>query len=340
MRVNSSGVPQAPNQRRILPSLQGAVRRPTTQAVAGVWALLSDSPFRDNGRWRSAAVALLDNDSQISVLVEGLDHPESIAWGQDGYAYAGGEAGQLYRIDIEHGEASRFADTGGFILGIALDAEHNVYACDTGNHAVVKVAPDGAVSTYSAGYGGQPFKTPNYAAFDAAGNLYMCDSGSWKADDGAIYRLRPGGATELWFDGLREFPNGLCLGPDGSDLYVAMSLSPPRVARVGISADGTAGAVETVVELPGTVPDGVAFDTDGNLYVSMYRPDIIYRRTPRGQLDVLAEDFEGTLIAAPTNIAFCGPQRDILLGANIGRWHITRYQVAATGLSLHYPTIS
>ena len=30
---------------------------------------------------------LLDNDTQVSVLVDGLDHPEGISWGLDGYAY-------------------------------------------------------------------------------------------------------------------------------------------------------------------------------------------------------------------------------------------------------------
>jgi len=84
-------------------------------------------------------------------------------------------------------------------------------------------------------------------------------------------------------------------------------------------------AAETLVELPGTVPEGVAFDTDGNLYIACYRPDRIYRLTPSGQLDVLAEDYEGTIIACPTNIAFCGRELDILLSANLGRWDITRY---------------
>ena len=85
-------------------------------------------------------MSILDNDTQVSVLVDGLDHPEGIAWGLDGYAYAGGEAGQLYRIDIEKREAVQLADTGGFVLGLALDANHNIYACDTGNSAVMKIS--------------------------------------------------------------------------------------------------------------------------------------------------------------------------------------------------------
>ena len=282
---------------------------------------------------------LLDNDTQVSVLVEGIDHAEGIAWGLDGYAYAGGEAGQLYRIDIEKQEAVQFADTGGFVLGIAIDADNSIYACDTGNLAVMKVTQGGAVSTYSTGTPEEPFRTPNYPAFDSDGNLYACDSGGWKADDGQIYRIRPGGETEVWDRRLKEFPNGLCLGPDGRSLYIAMSLNPPRVDRVEIEPDGSAGSIETVAEFPKTVPDGVAFDTDGNLYVSMYRPDVIYRRTPSGRIDVLAEDFQGTLIAAPTNIAFCGKDRDILLGANIGRWHITRYDTGATGIPVQYPDL-
>ncbi len=282
---------------------------------------------------------LLDNDTQIAVLVEGLDHPEGIAWGLDGYAYAGGEAGQLYRIDIEKREMAEFANTGGFVLGMALDSSHNIYACDAANKCIQKITPGGVVSVYSTGAADEPLTTPNYPAFDADGNLYVCDSGDWNGDNGKIYKIAPGGEGQVWDRSLKEFPNGLCLGPGGDYLYVAMSVNPPRVSRIKIEPDGSAGPSEIVVELPMTVPDGVAFDTDGNLYTSMYRPDRIYRLTPADELDVLAEDFQGTLIAAPTNIAFCGRALDILLSANIGRWHITRYETGATGLPLHYPTL-
>lgn len=282
---------------------------------------------------------LLENDTHVSVLVEGLDHPEGVAWGLDGHVYAGGEAGQVYRIDIDRKEVGQFADTGGFVLGMAMDSTNNIYACDSVRHAVMKVATDGTVTAYSTGAPDEPFSTPNYPAFDGDGNLYVCDSGDWKADNGRIYRIRPGGATEVWDRTLKEFPNGLCLGPDGRHLYVAMSVNPPRVERIKIEGDGSAGPADTFVELPNTVPDGVAFDTDENLYVSMYRPDAIYRCTPTGQLDVLAEDFQGTLIAAPTNIAFCGKNRDVLVSTNIGRWHLTRYEVGATGLPLQYPDL-
>lgn len=285
-------------------------------------------------------MALLNNSADVAMLVDGLDHVEGVAWGLDGYCYAGGEAGQIYRVDIEQGTATQIADTGGFILGLALDANHNIYACDTGNRAVMKITANGSVvSKYATGAPHEPFYTPNYPAFDAYGNLYVCDSGDWKSDNGKIFKVKPGGDAEVWTRKLCEFPNGLCFGPSGNSLFVAMSLNPPRVAEVRIDSDGSAGDIRTVVEIPGAVPDGVAFDTDGNLYIACYRPDRIYRFSSDGELEVLADDFEGTIIAAPTNIAFCGVNRDILLSANLGRWHITRYDTGAKGIALHYPDL-
>ena len=285
-------------------------------------------------------MALLDNDTQLSVLVDGLDHPEGIACGPDGGVYSGGEAGQVYRIDIDRAEFTEIANTGGFVLGMALDSAGNIYACDLVNACVHKITPEGEVSVYSTGPSSEPMAVPNYPAFDPQGNLYVCDSGGWKEDSGRIFKVAPGGDAIVWDRSLKTFPNGLCVGPNGDSLYVAMSLNPPRIARVEILPDGSAGNVETVVELPRTVPDGVAFDTDGNLYISCYRPDIIYRLSPEGDLEVLAEDYEGTAMAAPTNLAFSGPNRDILLGCNLGRWHITRYEAGATGLRLHYPDLA
>ncbi len=284
-------------------------------------------------------MTILNNDTQLSVLVDGLDHPEGIACGPDGSVYAGGEAGQVYRVDIDRAEFTEFANTGGFVLGMALDSAGNVYACDLVNACVHKITPGGDVSVYSTGPSSEPMEVPNYPAFDAQGNLYVCDSGGWKEDSGKIFKVAPGGDAVVWERSLNTFPNGLCIGPNGDSLYVAMSLNTPRIARVEILPDGSAGNVETVVELPRTVPDGVAFDTDGNLYISCYRPDIIYRLSPGGELEVLAEDYEGTAMAAPTNIAFSGPNRDILLGCNLGRWHITRYEANKTGLRLNYPDL-
>ena len=80
----------------------------------------------------------------------GLDHPEGVAWGLDGFVYAGGEAGQFYRVGLD-GQVMQIATTDGFILGLALDADSAIYACVVGKPAVVRVAPNGTVTPYSLG---------------------------------------------------------------------------------------------------------------------------------------------------------------------------------------------
>ena len=71
--------------------------------------------------------------SEVRNFVSGLDHPEGVAVGRDGALYAGGEAGQVYRISPEGAEVKTLGNTGGFCLGITLDKEQNLYICDCGN---------------------------------------------------------------------------------------------------------------------------------------------------------------------------------------------------------------
>ena len=268
---------------------------------------------------------------------EGLDHPECVAWGCDGYAYAGGEGGQLYRIDTNVGSFEEFTNVGTFVGGICQDGNFNIYVCSGG--VVKKVDQSGNVSVYSDGTESTKMLTPNYPAFDSNGNLYVSDSGEWGEDNGRMFKINSDGEAQIWSEDIRSFPNGIALSETGDFLYVVVSLNSPRIERIPILEDGSAGPAELVVELPFSVPDGIAFDTQGNLYISCYRPDRIYRLSVDGELEILVEDYEGTLMAAPTNIAFCGPRRDDLLSANLGRWHISRYELDAVGIPLNYPII-
>ena len=291
-------------------------------------------------------MGILDLDSDVSLFAgefsSGFDHPEGLCWAPDGFVYAGGENGQIYRVNVKNREFEQYASIEGrFVGGLAADADSNIYACAGGKDGVgiVKVDKNGNVSTYSVGNSDEPITVPNYPVFDSHGNLYVSDSGGWKEDTGKIYKIYPGGIGEVWDRSLNTFPNGLALNQDGDFLYVVMSLNSPRISRIPINSDGSAGQSETIVELPKNVPDGLAFDTMGNLYISCYRPDIVYVLSHDGKLDVLVEDFEGTLMAAPTNLAFCGENLRLLLGANLGRWHLTQYNVSSQGEPLNYPVL-
>jgi gluconolactonase len=274
---------------------------------------------------------------KFTMFVEGLDHPECVTRGPDGVTYAGGEAGQVYRVGLD-GKHEQIGTTDGFLLGICLDADRNVYACDIKHNAVMRVTPDGKASTYSSGTADRPMVSPNYPVFDAAGNLYVTASGRWKQDDGCVFRIRPGGRTEVVNDSANRFPNGCALSADGQFLYVVLSVMP-GVVKLAIRSDGTLGDPQKVVELPGTVPDGVAFDARGNLFISCYTPDVIYRLGAAGELSVLAQDDLRVTFASPTNLAFCGDDRRTLVVANLARWHLSKAQMPEAGQPLNYPRV-
>ena len=277
----------------------------------------------------------LMNIEDFAPFADGLDHPEGVTTGPDGTIYAGGEAGQIYRVGLD-GTWEQISSTGGFILGLCLDGDGAIYACDLGLHSVQRIAPDGSFSTYSSGAPDRLMAVPNYPVFDAAGNLYVSDSGGWKAYDGCLFRIRPGGQTEVVGEGLEAFPNGMALHPEGDRLYVVLS-HLPGVVSLELRADGSIGKPQPVVEIPRTVPDGLAFDSEGNLYISCYTPDIIYRFTPAGDLAVVADDWESVTFATPTNIAFAGPDRRTLVVASLSRWHLTRGTMPIAGAPLQYP---
>jgi gluconolactonase len=276
---------------------------------------------------------------RFTMWAEGLDHPEGVAVSVRGEVFAGGEAGQIYAIS-DQGVVTERANTGGFLLGIALDADDRVYACDPGNAALVRWDPrDDKVETICSEVDGRFLVNPNYPAFGPDGTLYFTDSGEWKANEGITYMRTPDGEVRVFTRESTQFPNGCALSPDGGHLYVAESTFP-AIVRYEIRDDGSAGPREIVAHLPGSIPDGLCFGEGGNLYVACYRPDRIYRITPERQVSVFAEDPEGVVLSAPTNLAFAGPQRDQLVAGSLGRWHLARADVGDRGAPLFYPSIS
>lgn len=274
---------------------------------------------------------------RASVFVEGLDHPECVAVHPDGSIWAGGEAGQIYRIAPDGSEVREVANTGGFILGIAFSPDLSwLLVCDNGRHCLWRLDLETErLSLFARGASGHEFKIPNYACFASDGTIYVSDSGTFRVVNGLITRFDAdhSGRGSVWCEGPFNFANGICLSPDEDALYVVCSFLP-GVERIALNDDGSAGTREVFVTLPRTVPDGVAFDTDGNLYVSCYSPNHIYRVASDGSTELLLDDWDMHTLSNPTNIAFGGPNRDILFTANLGRWHVTAIQTDAKGAPL------
>jgi gluconolactonase len=278
--------------------------------------------------------------SEFAVLVDGLDHSEDVVRGPDGEVYAGGEAGQLYRVDVAAGTATELASTGGFLLGIVLDGEGRVYGCDIVRQEVVRIDIETAtVESYSRGAPDAPAVLPNGLVFAADGTLYFSDSGEWQQNDGRIYAVSPAGETRIWSTAAAAFPNGLALDSDGCWLYVVES-ALPGVSRIEVLADGSAGEREVLAEMPDTFPDGVTLTDDGNLLIGCYAPDVIYVLRPGGSPEVLAGDTIRMTLNSPVNCTFGGPNADVLVVSNLGRKHLCRADLGMRGAPVNYPVLA
>jgi sugar lactone lactonase YvrE len=261
-----------------------------------------------------------------------LDHPEGLAVHRDGSIWCGGERGQIYRIEPDGRSMEQIASSGGFSQGMAFDAEDNLYVCDLVHAGVMKLdTKRGCLEKFANGAQERGINIANYPVFDAEGRLYVSDSHAFKEPGPGIFRFQADGSGELWYDAPVDFANGLAFSPDGRHLYVAETFGN-AVFRIPLEDDDSPGAREEVASLPGVLPDGLAFDTAGNLYVACYEPSQVLRISPEGKVERLIGDEEAHLFCHPTNLAFRG---STLFTTNLGRWHITAIDTAAEGLPLY-----
>jgi len=266
--------------------------------------------------------------SRFQSFAEGLDHPEGLAFDPDGILWAGGELGQIYRIDAR-GRVKEIACLGGFCLGLTFSKKQELHVCNFKRAALIHVNRKGRVLGCIDRVGNRKLITPNFSVFDSDGNLYFSDSGEWDGNNGCIYRLRTNGRPEF-FAGPFAFANGMALSADEKTLFVVQT-QRDNVMRIPILADGHAGRPRVYASGLASIPDGAALDAGGNLYVTTYATHSVYRIAQDGAVSLFARDPSATMLAAPTNVAFGGSNFDEMYFANLNRWHICRAKAGMRG---------
>ncbi len=282
--------------------------------------------------------AVRDAVAEVTVLAGGIDHPEAVTW-WGGAVWCGTEAGELVRVDPATGDSRVVAETGGFLLALAFDADGYCYACDMGLGRILRIGQDGSFEAIADSVAGRRLVSPNYLVFHSDGTLYVTESGSgWEADDGYLFRIRPGGDAEVVSEESCGFPNGLALSADERTLYVVESRWPGVVTY---ELDGDAvGPRREFLHLPRTVPDGLAFDASGALYVACWRPDRVYRLAAGGtEPEVYLDDWTAEYLNSPTNLCFGGDGLDTMYLAGLSGYCISQIGAEVPGQPLVYPPV-
>jgi gluconolactonase len=271
--------------------------------------------------------------SSLRIIARGLDRPESVTAGPDGLLYAGGWEGQIYRIDPDSGRVEEIANIGGTVLGLCLDADGAIYACNVRQGAVFRIAPDGTAAVWSSSADGRPYLVPNYCAFGRDGSLWLTDSGAENpgVPTGRIVRIpREGGDGVTVSQEPLDFPNGLCLDAAGGVVFL-------ESFGYGVSrlVDGT---IERIVALDGVTPDGIAIDESGGFVIACFYPyQLLYVEPGAQTATVLAEDRVGITMKMPANVIHYGADRRKIAIAGLGGDVLLGLDAPRPGLALHYP---
>ncbi len=230
---------------------------------------------------------------------------------------------------------------------MAFDGQWNLFVCDVGKAAVLKITPSGAVSVFADQVGDLKLTLPNFPVFDAEGNLYVSNStdhvlGSIEevmaeirnpVPKGALARVRTDGRGDVIATGL-YFANGTAIDPQEEAVYVLQS-TRNNCVRVAKRKDGSFGKPEVFGENLGGLPDGMAFDAEGYLIITLPMMNRLVVLDPNGKLSILLDDPEGKKTQGPTNCAFGGPQFEDLYIAHLEADHIAKVNLGRKGHPLY-----
>ncbi len=194
----------------------------------------------------------------------------------------------------------------------------------------------------------------NFASYDAEGNLYVSNSStrdvktvreefSKPEPNGALVRIRPDGRGEVVAAGI-YLANGMAIDPKEEAVYVLESTRNDCV-RIAIKKDGTFGQPEIYAKDFPALPDGMAFDVEGNLYVTL--PGVakdgklvpanqIIKVDTNGHWSLLIDDPAGQKLNFTTNCAFGGPGLQDLYIANVEGDHFGRVHTSFHGHPLYH----
>ena len=292
-RRNGADIPNATNASHSIIDLQNGSAGIYTVAVTNPYGSITTAP---------ATVALgapLEPTYAVSTFagaagqtgrVDGatgaarFDHPTGLALDSAGNVYTIDTVSNFVRKITSAGVVTTLASHRG--QGIAVDRLGNIYVAD-GVSDIVRITPAGTLSSF-AGNGVQGtadgpagtahFRAPTGLAVDAAGNVYVADTGNL-----TIRRISPAGivSTIAGVAGAPGSVNGPAAsarfnGPRGLAFDAAGNLFVADGNRVRkVSTDGNV----TSIGITGDAA-GVAVDSAGNVYATDFLSNVIHRFAP------------------------------------------------------------
>ena len=279
--------------------------------------------------------------SVIRTIGSGILRPEGVMALDDGTILASDAQGRCAMIK-PNGETGFFGSVGGTPNGICIDREGNCIIANIGNGQVQSLSPDGNHTVLMTQAGGKSIARPNFPFVDSRDRLWVSNSTDREtgeallnpAPDGCIVMLENGSARIVAKD--VYFANGIAIDQEEEYLYVAET-TKKNVLRFRIAEDGflhDRAVYGPPVLDPWGLPDGIAFDEAGNLWITFPRSNAIAYITPQEELRIFLEDQEGRFLRRPSNICFGWQDRRTAFIGSLDGQTIPYFRVPHPGMKL------
>lgn len=176
-------------------------------------------------------------------------------------------------------------------FALAADADGNLYTADQGTSLVRKITPEGNVTTFT-GRAGEPgvsdgtlasatFSSPHAVAAGRDGTLWVAQiQGLRKIQNGMVTTVLPS-----------QYINELAVDSDGNAVIVDDMMQVLRVSPTGQTSVLVSGG-DVIALLKNAnaefMPEGLAADAAGNLYIADRGTAVVYKLAKSGELSVFA----------------------------------------------------